>query len=119
VSAGAANYHGEDNDAISTYLIPLRGKPQKLDVWTGTGGHGGGDTVMLTELFGTPAEDKYKRAADERSGFYSILIGAAANQCFQHGNSVKIAELVNGLTSPVFAPMPTRDSPVPMPPGKV
>jgi predicted dehydrogenase len=119
VSAGAANYQGEDNDAISTYLIPLRGKPQKQEVWTGTGGHGGGDTAMLTELFGTPAEDKYKRAADERSGFYSILIGAAANQCFEHGNSVKIAELVNGLTSPVFAPMPTRDSPVPMPPGKV
>jgi predicted dehydrogenase len=119
VSAGSASYQGEDNDAISTYLIPLRGKPQKLEVWTGTGGHGGGDTVMLTELFGTPAEDKYKRAADERSGFYSILIGAAANQCFEHGNSVKIAELVNGLTSPVFAPMPTRDSPVPMPPGKV
>jgi predicted dehydrogenase len=119
VSAGSASYQGEDNDAISTYLIPLRGKPQKLEVWTGTGGHGGGDTVMLTELFGTPAEDKYKRAADERSGFYSILIGAAANQCFEHGTSVKIAELVNGLTSPVFAPMPTRDSPVPMPPGKV
>jgi predicted dehydrogenase len=119
VSAGSASYQGEDNDAISTYLIPLRGKPQKQEVWTGTGGHGGGDTVMLTELFGTPADDKYKRAADERSGFYSILIGAAANQCFTTGNAVKIADLVNGLTSPVFAPMPTRDSPVPMPPGKV
>jgi hypothetical protein len=28
---------------------------------------------------------------------------------------VKIAELVNGLSSPVVAPMPTRDDPVPMP----
>ena len=51
---------------------------------------------MLTELFGTAEPDKYKRAADERGGLYSILIGAAANQCFQTGNAVKIADLVNG-----------------------
>jgi hypothetical protein len=84
-------------------------------VWTGTGGHGGGDNVMLTELFGTAAEDRYKRAADERGGLYSILIGAAANRCFETGNSVKIADLVTGLGTPVYAPMPTRDMPVPMP----
>jgi len=28
---------------------------------------------------------------------------------------VKIADLVIGLSSPVVAPMPTRDDPVPMP----
>jgi predicted dehydrogenase len=115
VSAGAANYQGEDNDAIVTRLIPLRGKPQPIEVWTGTGGHGGGDTLMLTELFGTAEPDKYKRAADERSGLYSILIGAAANRCFETGNTVRIDELVTGLHAPVMAPMPTRDTPVPMP----
>jgi predicted dehydrogenase len=115
VSAGAANYQGEESDAITTYLIPLRGKPQKQEIWTGTGGHGGGDTVMLNELFGTAEPDKYQRAADERSGLYSILIGAAANQCFVTGNSVKIDDLVKGLSTPVYAPMPTRDQPVPMP----
>jgi predicted dehydrogenase len=116
VSAGAANYQGEESDAISTYVIPLRGKPEKLEVWTGTGGHGGGDNVMLTEVFGTAEPDKYKRAADQRSGLYSILIGAAANKCFVNGgNAVKIDELVSGLSSPVTAPMPTRDQPVPMP----
>ncbi len=115
VSAGAANYQGEDNDAISTRLIPLRGKPENVEVWTGKGGHGGGDAVMLTEVFGTAEPDKYKRAADQRSGLYSSLIGAAANQCFVSGNAVKIDELVTGLNSPVQAPMPTRDMPVPMP----
>ena len=70
---------------------------------------------MLTELFGTAEPDKYKRAADERSGLYSILIGAAANKCFVSGSAVKIDELVKGLTSPVVAPMPTRDIPLPMP----
>jgi predicted dehydrogenase len=115
VSAGAANYQGEDNDAISTRIIPLRGRPENVEVWTGKGGHGGGDTVMLTEVFGTAEPDKYKRAADQRSGLYSSLIGAAANKCFVSGNAVKIDELVTGLNPPVMAPMPTRDMQVPMP----
>jgi predicted dehydrogenase len=115
VSAGATNYQA-DQDRERTRLIPLRGKAQDLEVWTGTGGHGGGDNVMLTEVFGTAEEDKYKRAADERSGLYSILVGAAANQCFVSGSSVRIADLVSGLSSPLAAPMPTRDMPVPMPP---
>jgi predicted dehydrogenase len=115
ISAGATNYQGTGRDLVRTRIIPLRGKAQDLEVWTGTGGHGGGDNVMLTELFGAAAEDKYKRAADERGGLYSILIGAAANQCFQTGSSVKIADLVTGLGTPVYAPMPTRNDPVPMP----
>jgi hypothetical protein len=89
--------------------------PQDLEVWTGKGGHGGGDTVMLTEVFGTSEPDKYKRAADERSGLYSCLIGASANKSFISGSAVKVAELVSGLTSPMVAPMPTRNDPVPMP----
>jgi Oxidoreductase family, C-terminal alpha/beta domain len=115
ISAGATNYQGEESDAIITRLIPLRGKPQPLEVWTGTGGHGGGDNVMLTEVFGTAEPDKYKRAADERSGLYSCLIGASANRSFITGASVKIADLVTGLSPPAVAPMPTRDAPVPMP----
>ncbi len=114
ISAGATAYQAE-KDVIRTRVIPLRGKAEELEVWTGTGGHGGGDNVMLTEVFGTAEPDKYKRAADERSGLYSILIGAAANKCFDSGQAVKIEELVTGLTSPVTAPMPTRDMPVPMP----
>jgi predicted dehydrogenase len=114
ISAGATAYQA-DKDIIRTRVIPLRGKAEELEVWTGTGGHGGGDNVMLTEVFGAAEPDKYKRAADERSGLYSILIGAAANKCFVSGQAVKIDELVTGLTSPVTAPMPTRDTPVPMP----
>jgi len=36
---------------ITTRIIPLRGAPRKIDPWTGTGGHGGGDKVMLDEIF--------------------------------------------------------------------
>lgn len=116
IAAGAVGYQGQEEDRERIRIIPLRGKPQDLEVWTGKGGHGGGDNVMLTEVFGKAEEDKYKRAADERSGLYSCLIGASANRSFVTGGAVKIADLVNGLSSPVMAPMPTRDDPVPMPP---
>jgi hypothetical protein len=96
-------------------VIPLRGGPQEIEPWTGQGGHGGGDDVMLAEVFATAEPDKYKRAADERSGLQSCLIGASANLSFETGNAVRIAELVTGLTSPIVAPMPTRAMPVPMP----
>jgi hypothetical protein len=71
---------------------------------------------MLIEVFGEAPEDKYKRVADERRGAYSMLIGAAANQCFKTGQAVRIADMVKGLTPPDVAPMPTRETPVPMPP---
>ena len=88
-----------------------------MEPWSGTGGHGGGDKVMLDEIFlpNAPA-DKYARASDERGGAASILVGIAANECFRTGQPVEIANLVKGLTAPHFAPMPPRHGPLPMPP---
>jgi predicted dehydrogenase len=112
--AGAAEIQG-NIDGVSTRVIPLRGAPRKLEPWTGTGGHGGGDDVMLKEIFGAADPDKYKRVSDERSGAYSILIGVAANRCFETGQAVRIADLVTGLTPPDMAPMPSSAAPLPMP----
>jgi predicted dehydrogenase len=114
-TAGATLPPGAEKDVVHTRLIPLRGARQEIEPWTGTGGHGGGDNVMLSEVFGTAAPDPYKRAADERSGMYSILIGAAANRCFTTGRAVSIADLVSGLTPPSVAPMPSREAKIPMP----
>ncbi|MEN9402212.1 MAG: putative oxidoreductase YteT precursor [Verrucomicrobiota bacterium] len=107
---------GIADDGITTRIIPLRGSPRRIDAWTGTGGHGGGDKVMLDEIFlpEVPA-DKYMRASNEHAGAASILIGVAANQCFQTGQPVKIADLVTGLEKPKYAPMPSRTGPLPMP----
>jgi predicted dehydrogenase len=107
--------YGVEEDRVRTRVIPLRGAPRDIEPWTGTGGHGGGDAVMLRELFGKAEPDKYKRAADERSGLYSILIGAAANRCFTNGQAVNIADLVTGLTPPTVAPMPNRSTKISMP----
>jgi predicted dehydrogenase len=107
---------GIADNGITTRLIPLRGAARKVEPWTGTGGHGGGDKVMLDEIFlpDVPA-DKYLRASNEHAGAASILIGVAANECFKSGQPVKIADLVTGLQSPKYAPMPSRTGPVPMP----
>jgi len=102
-----------------TRIIPLRGAAVDIQPWEGKGGHGGGDKVMLDEIFlPAPEGDKYRRASDERAGAYAILVGVAANECFRTGLPVKIADLVTGLERPVYAPMPGRNDPVPMPPHK-
>ena len=101
---------------VTTRVIPLRGAASSIEPWTGTGGHGGGDKLMLDEIFlpDVPA-DKYLRASNEHAGAASILIGVAANECFKSGQPVKIADLVTGLQTPKYAPMPSRTGPVPMP----
>ncbi len=101
---------------VKTRVIPLRGPAQEIAPWTGAGSHGGGDKVMLDELFlPNPPADKYLRAADERAGAASMLIGASANLCFQTGQPVEVQKLVTGLGRPDYAPMPPRRGPLPMP----
>jgi predicted dehydrogenase len=112
--AGASEIQSKSNN-VQTRVIPLRGKAREIEPWTGTGGHGGGDDAMLKEIFGDAPADKYKRVSDERAGAYSILVGVAANRCFETGTTVRIADMVTGLTPPDRAPMPDRTAPVPMP----
>jgi predicted dehydrogenase len=110
---------GIERDGVTTRLIPLRGAARDIEPWTGTGGHGGGDRVMLDDVFlDNPPADKYLRNADERAGAYSILVGVAANRCFETGRSVKIGDLISGLSSPAYAAMPPRTDPLPMPPRR-
>ena len=102
---------------VTTRVIPLRGAARDIVPWTAIGDHGGGDRLMLEDIFPPEAPpDKYLRAADERAGAWSILVGVAANRCFETGASVRIADLVPGVPRPDYAPMPARDAPLPMPP---
>jgi predicted dehydrogenase len=116
VGAAGASEVQSRSDAVQMRVIPLRGAPRDIEPWTGTGSHGGGDDVILAEIFGTAPADKYRRMADERAGAWSCLVGVAANQCFETGDSVRVADLVTGLTPPERAPMPDRTAAVPMPP---
>jgi predicted dehydrogenase len=99
-----------------TRVIPLRDPAEDIEPWSGEGGHGGGDKVLLDDLFlPEKKQDKYLRAADQRSGAYSILTGVAANICFQTGQPVTIADLVQNIDYPDYPDMPSRVASLPMP----
>ena len=102
---------------VTTRVIPLRGAARDVVPWTAVGDHGGGDRLMLEDIFPPdPPADKYLRAADERAGAWSILVGVAANHSIETGASVRLSDLVPGVPRPDYAPMPSREAPLPMPP---
>ena len=107
---------GIKRGGVFTRVIPLREPAQDFEPWSGEGDHGGGDKVLLDDLFlPKKKNDKYNRAADHRSGAYSILTGVAANVCFQTGQPVKIADLVQNIGYPDYPEMPSRTASLPMP----
>ncbi len=84
------------------------------ELWTGKGGHGGGDSPLITDVFSPdPPEDKYLRAADQRSGAYSILTGVAANRSMEQNKPININDLVKGLEKPDYPKMPNSEEPLP------
>ncbi len=79
----------------SITLIPEFSQPQAIEVRTGEGGHGGGDPVLLADIFAPdPPADPLKRKAGRRDGAYSILIGVAAGKSIDTGKAVIIADLL-------------------------
>jgi predicted dehydrogenase len=98
-------------------VYPLREGAYEVEPRTGEGGHEGGDPLMLLDLFAprsTP--DPLVRAADERAGAYSILVGVAANLSMASDKPVRIADLVQNLERPTYPKMSARNAAVPMPP---
>lgn len=87
----------EDEGALQTKsikVIPMFGEAYEADIVEGAGGHGGGDPVMLNDIFGVPAEDPYKRAASHIDGAMSILTGIAGNVSMSTGLPVNVDDLV-------------------------
>ena len=76
-------------------VYPLFAEPYKVDVVMGKGGHGGGDNVMLNDIFSdNPPYDPFHRAAGYVEGCNSILTGIAANKSIASGLPVKVDTLV-------------------------
>jgi predicted dehydrogenase len=76
-------------------VLPMFGKPYDIKIEQLPGGHGGGDPLMLNDLFGEVKEDKFKRAASHVDGAMSILTGIAANKSFATGLPVKVDSLID------------------------
>ncbi|MEW5815016.1 MAG: Gfo/Idh/MocA family oxidoreductase [Spirochaetota bacterium] len=85
-------------DATSITLIPEFCGPMTIAPWVGEGGHGGGDPILLRDIFDPyPPEDPLRRKADHIDGAYSILVGVAAYRSIQTGNPVKISKLLGDI----------------------
>lgn len=95
---GDGNVPGElVKGTVAVNVIPEWSTPQSLEPWTGTGGHGGGDPVLLTDLFDpNPPADPYARRANQRDGAYSILVGVAAYHSIDQNRPIRISDLLAG-----------------------
>ncbi|MGF7047028.1 putative dehydrogenase [Paenibacillus sp. DS2015] len=78
----------------SINVFPMFAAPYEVHVEDAEGGHGGGDPVLLNDIFGTPKPDKFNRAANHIDGARSILTGIAANKAIRTGLPVSIDSLV-------------------------
>ncbi|PGH19079.1 hypothetical protein AJ79_00113 [Helicocarpus griseus UAMH5409] len=74
-------------------LRPLFDKPVEIEIPDSVGGHGGGDPQLLNDIFGTPSEDRFKRAASHVDGAMSILTGIAANRSINTGQTVRVDDI--------------------------
>ena len=99
-----------------TRVFPHWKPAYEVELASGEGGHGGADPVMLRYLFvpDTMPEDPLLRAADQRSGAWSIITGVAANRAMAEGRPVRVDELVSGVGMPDYPPMPGCDEPLPL-----
>jgi predicted dehydrogenase len=108
---------GIAQDGVRIRVIPLRGAGYEIEPWSAEGDHGGGDRLLLDDIFlPEPAADKYLRAADERAGACSILVGVAANRSLETGAMVRVADLIGDVPTPEYPPVRARGRMVPMPP---
>ncbi|MEX1018788.1 MAG: Gfo/Idh/MocA family oxidoreductase [Litorilinea sp.] len=79
----------------SIRVFPMFGTPYTVDVPEGEGGHGGGDAVMLEQIFAPdPPIDPYGRSASHVDGAASILLGIAANTSIANAAPVNVDDLL-------------------------
>jgi hypothetical protein len=77
------------------------GGPKRIPIPHAEGAHGGGDPVMLEQIFSAnPPPDPLNRAASHIDGAASILMGIAANESMDSGKAIDVDDL---LSLPVTA----------------
>jgi predicted dehydrogenase len=70
---------------------------QDVKIKEGTGAHGGGDALLLADVFRGPGDDWLERASDWVDGVRSIAVGMAGNESLRTSLPVKIADLDLGV----------------------
>lgn len=104
VFGGQTRDKARAEDAFTTTLHLNGERPRNIEVWTGSGDHGGADPVMLGYLFdaGHVEPDRYNRGSSHVDGAWSILTGIAANASIAAGEAVDVDQMLagNGIELP-------------------
>ena len=75
-------------------IFPMFAPPYEIELEEGEGGHGGGDPILLNDIFGIPEPDPFNRAASHIDGAMSILTGIAANKSIATGLPIQIKDML-------------------------
>ena len=75
-------------------VLPHWSAPYEVTPPSAVGEHGGGDALLLADLFGEATPDPLHRAADHLDGARSILTGIAANASLATGKPIDVDDLV-------------------------
>jgi len=94
ISAGNSHIGDGLSESQRLTVFPHWAKPYHVEIPKGEGGHGGGDVMLLKDIFGMKSKsDPLKRAAGAKDGALSILTGIAANRSFATGLPVRVSDL--------------------------
>ncbi len=66
---------------------------EEVPIPAAEGGHGGGDEILLRDVFRGPADDGLGRVASWRDGVRAVAVGLAGNRSLETGQAVRIGEL--------------------------
>jgi predicted dehydrogenase len=77
---------------------------QEIEIQQGEGGHGGGDALLLADVFRGAGEDWLERPSSWVDGVRSISVGMAGNESLRTGLPVAIADLDLGVDLTRAAP---------------
>lgn len=65
----------------------------EVPIVSADGGHGGGDRLLLSDVFEGPGDDPLARPADWSDGIRSIAVGIAGNRSLETGQPVNISDV--------------------------
>ena len=78
-------------------VIPLFGAKETIYPLRRAGGHGGGDPLLLEDLFlGDDPARNYEIASDARAGAYAVATGEAVWRSVKENRPMRLAELLGG-----------------------
>jgi hypothetical protein len=74
--------------------------PRVIPIPEGVGSHGGGDRMLLDDVFRGPGDDPLRRQAGYLDGVRSVIVGVSGNESIRTGMPVRVADFGLPLIQP-------------------